>query len=145
MAHAQNSITINRPSADVFAYLADGLNNPNWRAGVVSIQLKSGQAGTVGAEYAQVLKGPGGRNVEGDYRITVADPGKELSFVVTTGPARPTGNYFFEATSDATRVNFVLDFEPRGLAKLMGPMIQKTMESEVAQLSSLKLKLESTS
>lgn len=143
MAHAENEIVINKPAAVVFGFIADGLNNPKWRPGVVSIELTSGQEGRINAEYKQVLKGPGGRNIDGDYKITVATPNKELGFVVTAGPARPSGNYFFEAVGIGTKVKFVLDFQPKGLAKLMGPMIQKTMIGEVAQLANLKQLLES--
>ena len=145
MAHAENTVTIERPASEVYAYLADGLNNKAWRAGVVRIELKSGPAGAVGAVYRQVLTGPGGRRIDGDYEITAAVPGKELRFQVVAGPAHPTGVYTLTSAGDAdgTTVHFVLDLEPKGLMKLMGSMIAKTMESEVAQLSALKAALES--
>jgi len=38
-----------------------------------------------------------------------------------------------------------LDFQPKGLAKLMNPMIQSSMQSEVATLVNLKSYLESHS
>lgn len=89
MAHAENEITIHRSPQDVYAFLADGLNNPQWRSGIQSMFLKSGTPGTVGAVYGQTLTGPGGRPIAGDYTITTADPGKSLSFQVVAGPARP--------------------------------------------------------
>jgi uncharacterized membrane protein len=142
MAHAENEVVIRKPVSEVFTFLADGLNNTKWRAGVVSIELASGQAGQKGAQYKQVLKGPGGRNIDGDYKITVANADQELSFAVIAGPARPTGSYYFESAPDGTKVKFVLDFQPKGLARLMGPMIQKTMVSEVGQLANVKQILE---
>ena len=45
MPHAENTVTIDRPIEDVFAYLADGTNNPHWRSGVVSIERASGDVG----------------------------------------------------------------------------------------------------
>lgn len=143
MAHAENEIEINKPVGEVYAFLADGLNNLKWRSGVVSIELASGEVGEVGSEYKQILKGPGGRNIPGDYRVTTATPDSELSFVVIAGPARPTGNYFFAATPAGTKVRFVLDYQPVGVARLLTPMIQKTMVHEVAQLTRLKEVLES--
>jgi carbon monoxide dehydrogenase subunit G len=142
VAHASNEVLVNRPPGEVFAFIADGLNNPKWRPGVLSIELASGSAGQVGAVYRQLIKGPGGRKIDGDYEITRVESGKELSFQVVAGPARPTGSYSLEPAGDATRLRFVLDFQPKGLARLMGPMIQKTMRSEVAQLSALKQVLE---
>ena len=142
MAHAENETVINKPIEIVYAFLADGLNNPKWRPGVVSIELKSGSAGQVGTVYKQVLKGPGGRNIDGDYRVTTATPNAELAFAVIAGPARPTGSYYLEPALEGTMVRFVLDLHPKGLAKLMEPMIQKTMNGETAQLSNLKQWLE---
>jgi uncharacterized membrane protein len=143
MAHAENQIVINKPVSEVFSFLADGLNNPKWRAGVIEIKLKSGAAGSVGVEYRQVLKGPFGRNIDGDYRLLTVNQDKELKFAVTSGPARPTGEYLFEQQAGSTKLTFVLDYQTKGLAKLMEPMIQRTMNSEVAALSNLKQLLES--
>jgi hypothetical protein len=58
------------------------------------------------------------------------------------GPARPTGTYTLAPSNGGTRVSFVLDFKPTGLAKLMDGMIARTMQSEVATLANLKLVLE---
>ena len=63
-------------------------------------------------------------------------------FQVIAGPARPTGAYRLEAVDEATRVTFRLDYEPQGFARLMSPMIARTMRSEVAMLSNLKTYLE---
>jgi uncharacterized membrane protein len=145
MARATNTVVIHRPVTLVFAFLADGLNNPQWRDGVVSIDLASGEPGSVGAEYRQVLKGPGGRNIDGDYRLTAVVPDSELSFAVTTGPARPTGVYRFRPMPDGgTEVTFTLEYQAKGLKRLMEPMIQKTMLTEVGALSKLKRVLEAS-
>ena len=66
----------------MYAFLADGLNNPKWRKGVREISLASGVAGTLGAVYSRNLTGPGNRPIPGDYSITTATPGQELGFQV---------------------------------------------------------------
>ena len=142
MAHAENRVTINRPPQVVFAFLADGLNEPLWRTGIKEITLKSGTAGTIGAVYGQTLTGPGGRSIAGDYQITEAVPGELLRFQVVAGPARPTGEYRLHAVTGGTEVQFTLDVQPKGFIRLMGAMIAKTMEAEVAQLPALKTVLE---
>ena len=142
MLHAEHSVTINRPSRAVFDYLADGTHNRDWRTGVVEIRRTTETAGQ-GASYRQVLTGPGGRRIDGDYRVTVFDPPRRLEFVVTAGPARPAG--LFELTENpdqSTSVRFALDIAPTGLMNLMTPMIRKTMRTEVAQLDTLKEVLE---
>jgi uncharacterized protein YndB with AHSA1/START domain len=142
MPHAENSVTVDRPIGDVFAYLADGTNNRRWRSGVVSIERTSTGDGA-GAAYRQKLRGPGGRTIDGDYRVTAFEPPTGLEFQVTAGPARPTGRFTLtEAGPGRTTVTFALDLVPTGLMRLMGPMIARTMRSEVDQLSRLKADLE---
>jgi hypothetical protein len=62
---------------------------------------------------------------------------------VIAGPARPTGAYSLQPEGAGTRVRFVLDFKPSGLARLMDGVIERTMRSEVGMLDNLKTYLES--
>ena len=142
MAHAEGNITIDRPVKAVFDFIADGLNNPLWRSSVADIQRVPGKPLGVGALFKQGLKGPGGRRIDGDYEIVESLPNQSIKFQVIAGPARPTGTYKFEAAGSSTRLTFTLHFEPKGLAKLMDPMIASSMRSEVAMLSNLKTYLE---
>jgi uncharacterized protein YndB with AHSA1/START domain len=142
MPHAEHTVTIDRPAQDVFDYLADGTHNRDWRSGVLEIERTTATSGE-DAAYRQVLAGPGGRRIDGDYRITVSDPPRRLEFAVTAGPARPTG--VFELTDGLgtrTVVRFALDLQPTGFMKLMTPMITRQMRREVAQLETLKSLLE---
>jgi uncharacterized membrane protein len=142
MAHAEESITINRPADEVFNFVLDGTKNLLWRPAVIDIQQVPGKELGVGSVFKQGLKGPGGRRIDGDYEIVECRPNELIAFQVIAGPARPTGTYRFETVGNATRVTFILHFEPKGLAKLMDPMIASTMRSEVATLSNLKAYLE---
>lgn len=145
MAHAEESITINRPADEVFNFVLDGTKNPLWRPAIIDIQQVPGKELGVGSVFKQGLKGPGGRRIDGDYEIVEFRLNELIAFQVIAGPARPTGTYRFETVGNATRVTFTLHFEPKGLAKLMDPMITSTMRSEVATLSNLKVYLESQS
>jgi uncharacterized protein YndB with AHSA1/START domain len=145
MPHAEHTITVHRPAGAVFDYLADGTHNPEWRSGVLEIERTS-PAGGDGATYRQVLSGPGGRRIDGDYLVTVFDPPRRLEFQVIAGPARPTGVFeLTETTPGSTVVRFALDLQPTGLMKLMTPMIAKQVRNEVAQLDALKTVLERAS
>jgi uncharacterized protein YndB with AHSA1/START domain len=144
MPNAEHTVTIDRPANDVFDYLADGTHNREWRAGVLEI-ARTSAAGGEGATYRQVLAGPGGRRIDGDYRVTVFDPPRRLEFHVTAGPARPVGVFELTENPDkTTRVRFALDLKPAGLMKLMTPMITRQVRREVAQLDTLKTVLERT-
>jgi hypothetical protein len=142
MAHAESSVTISRTLSDVYNFLLDGANNQKWRPGVLDIAHDSSTPAGLGAIYKQGLKGPGGR-IDGDYKITRLQPNQLIEFQVVTGPARPTGIYTLAQAEGGTKVTFVLDFQPKGLAKLMDGIIGKTMQSEVGNLANLKSVLES--
>jgi len=142
MPHAEHTVTVNRPADAVFDYLADGTHNSEWRSGVLEIERTSPSGGE-GATYRQVLSGPGGRRIDGDYRVTVFDRPNRLEFQVIAGPLRPTGVFeLTETTPGTTTVRFALDAKPAGLMKLMTPMIAKQVHNEVAHLDTLKAILE---
>ena len=142
MSSAQHSVTIQRPVGEVFAFVADGLNGPRWRPGIVDIAHVSGQG--AGAVYRQGAKGPGGRRVAADYELTVYEPDRHLAFKVIAGPVRPTGEYRFEAVGEGTRLTFSLAAELSGLQKLvLGGAVQRTMDAEVGAIEKLKSVLES--
>jgi uncharacterized protein YndB with AHSA1/START domain len=133
MAHAEQKVSVPRPIAEVFAFLADGTKEPLWRPGVTQASHVSGSG--VGAQYAQTMKGPAGRSIPGDYRITRYDEPTRLDFEVTAGPARPTGSFVLrEIDPMTTEVTFLLDLQPRGLMILLTPMINRQVKSEVANI-----------
>jgi uncharacterized protein YndB with AHSA1/START domain len=141
MLSAEREVTIARPVAEVFAFVADGLNAPRWRPGVLDISLASGAG--LGAVYKQGVKGPGGRRIDADYRVTAFEPNRRLSFEAIAGPVRPTGQFFFDDVNGGTRLTFALQAELGGLKKLlMGGAVQKTMNAEVAATERLKEVLE---
>ncbi|MBI2780598.1 MAG: SRPBCC family protein [Chloroflexi bacterium] len=141
MPSATNTITVNRPPDAVFAFLADGTTGPQWRPGILDIAHQGGSG--VGARYRQGVKGPGGRRVAADYKITAWESGRRLAFIATAGPIRPIGEYRLEAVSEGTRVTFSLSVDLSGIKKLlMGGAVQSTMDAEVRSLSKLKQVLE---
>ncbi len=136
MPEASNSVEIARTPADVFAFLADGTTNPQWRDGVTDVRLKSGNG--IGAIYEQGVKGPFGRRVPADYEITAYEPNRRIGFRAIAGPVRPEGAYELEPAAGGTQLTFRLSCSPSGLSKIMTPMVAKTMRSEVAQLDRLR-------
>ncbi|MFD7154810.1 SRPBCC family protein [Kribbella sp. NPDC059898] len=142
MPEAVHTVRINRQPADVFAYFADGENDPQWRPAVKEI-TRTGPIGP-GMTYHQRITGPGGRAIPSDYRVTAYEPDTHLAFEVTAGPVRPTGDYHFAPVDEGTEVTFKLSAELTGLKKLlMTKPVQQSMNSEVAALDRAKQILES--
>jgi uncharacterized membrane protein len=141
MPSAENSVVINRPRSDVFAFVADHENDPKWRPGVVDIKRASGDG--QGAVYTQGVQGPMGRRIDADFEVTAYQDGTLLAFRTLAGPVRPEGSYRFEDANGGTRVTFSLNANLRGAQRLMAPMVGKSMRNQVAALDSLKRVLES--
>jgi len=138
---AENSVVINRPRAEVFAFVADHENDPKWRPGVADIKRASGEG--QGAVYTQGMKGPIGKRIDADFEVTAYQPDTLLAFRTLAGPVRPEGSYRFEDADGGTRVTFSLNASVSGAKKLLAPMVSKSMRNEVAALDNLKRVLES--
>ena len=72
MPSAENSIVINRPRSEVFAFVADHENDKKWRPGVMDMERASGDGR--GAIYRQGVKGPMGRRIPADVEVTAYEP-----------------------------------------------------------------------
>ena len=141
MPSASNTITIERPIDEVFAFVADGLNGPKWRPGILDIAHASGHG--VGQLYRQGVRGPGGRRIAADYEITEYEPPRRLAFKAVAGPVHPAGSYDLVEAGAGTTITFTLVVELSGLKRLlMGGAVQSTMDAEVASLERLKAALE---
>jgi uncharacterized membrane protein len=138
---ASQSVTINRPASEVFAFVADGENAPRWRTGVLDVQRVSGQG--VGAVYQQGVRGPGGRRIAADYEVTAYEPDTLLAFKTIAGPVRPTGEFRLQEADGATTLTLSLQADLGGVKRLfMSGTVQKTMDAEVAAIDNLKRLLE---
>lgn len=136
MTHAEQSVVVNRGAPEVFAFLADGLNEPTWRPDVVEVHPAVGSG--VGALWKQTMKGPGGRRIRGDYRITRQDDPTVIEFEVVAGPARPTGRFVLDPLSPtSTQVTFTLDLQATGLMRLLGAVLDKQVAKEAAAIRNL--------
>lgn len=143
MAHAEYHININRHINEVFNFVADGENNKKWLPFVMDVEFIGGRKDSLGAQYKQGVKGSFGRRVEGDYEVSNYQPNSLLAFQVTAGPVRPSGVFtFFSPSNGKTIIKFVLDFKPKGLAKLKNLIISRTMKKKVVCLKNLKNYLE---
>jgi uncharacterized membrane protein len=140
MPSAENSVVINRPRSEVFAFVADHENDPKWRPGVIDIKRASGEG--QGAVYTQGVQGPMGKRIDADFEVTAYQPDTLLAFRTLAGPVQPEGSYRFEDADGGTRVTFALNATLRGAQKLMAPMVGKSMRKQVAALDDLKRVLE---
>jgi uncharacterized protein YndB with AHSA1/START domain len=142
MPQATRTIVIARPRAEVFAFFADGENDPQWRPTVAMIKRDGPLA--AGVHYTQRIAGPRGREIPADLQVTTYEPDTMVAFHGVSGPLRPDGSYTFAVVDGGTSVTFSLSAEVTGIKKLfMTKPVQQAMDAEMASLDKAKALLES--
>ena len=77
-------------------------------------------------------------------RVSAYEPPTRYAFKVTSGPARPVGEYRFTTSGNATEVTFMLRAQLSGVKKVvMSKPVQDSMTGEMAALDTAKAVIES--
>jgi uncharacterized membrane protein len=134
MAAIGESIEIDRRPEEVFAYLDQLDRHGEWQGQIVSVKLETEGPTRVGSRATDTRRVPGGPR-EFTYEITEHDPPRKASFRVVNGPIRPHGTVTVEPLGDGvrSRVTLELDFEGRGLGKLLLPLVRLDAKKHVPE------------
>ena len=145
MLKIEQSVLINRPVAEVFAYLTRPEHTPKWQSGMVaSAQISDGPM-AVGTTFSEVRKMMG-RQMEQTMEVTAYRPNRQLSFRSIEAAVPHEAHVTFEAVGAGTRVSLTSIARPEGLLRLMAPFIGRRLRKEfVADFERLKQLLESRS
>ena len=144
MATFQNTVTIARPTKEVFAFLADFGNIPAWNYAIArTVQTSPGPA-RVGATYRQTRTVP--RRSEEAFRVTKFAAPRRLAIKGQIGPFHATSSYLLEPAADGTRLTNHVQLEPSSaLLRPLGPLAVPGVKAAVARnLGTLKQLLERT-
>jgi carbon monoxide dehydrogenase subunit G len=124
------TIRINRPAAEVFAYVADLEHAPDYVPSLVSMRKVSpGEIG-VGSRYEEVVL-MGGRRGDGTLEVTEYDPPRAFGHRGRGGPASFTARFTIEADgADACRLTHEYSVRLSGFSgKLIAPLVNRTVKS----------------
>ena len=125
-----DSVVIARPVMQVFAFVSDHENLPAWTVGVKdSRRLTEGPPGS-GSRY-RVVGALLGRTIESSYQVTAFDPGRGFDGTMTSPMFGFTEQYRFETDHDATRVSMTACVEPRGLFRVLAPVMAAGVRRQV--------------
>lgn len=131
-------MSIDRPASVIFDVIADGWRNPTWRPSVIEVSLHSGTGG-LGSVWRQVVRGPGGKAADADYRVTTHEPPRAYGFEVIAGPVRGTGLYTLTPGDDGeTAVRFVITLKPRGALRVLTGFVLRQVVDEIDNLDRLR-------
>jgi hypothetical protein len=138
----ENTVTIQRPAEEVFAFLADFENIPKWNYAIEETHKASAGPAGVGTRYRQTRSIPS-RSTE-DFEVTVFEPASRLAIHGQIGPFQATISYELEARAGATRLINNVELDPsRAMLRLAAPLATPKIKAAVAQnLAKLRLVLE---
>jgi uncharacterized protein YndB with AHSA1/START domain len=125
-----NTITIDRPPAAVFEYLADLENVPRWNYAIAETRkVTSGPVG-VGSRYLQTRTIPA--PAEETLEVTEFEPdlGLSLSGTLSSMPARIS--YTLHPEGNATAVTNTIELRPPRHLALVAPIAVRRIKSAVA-------------
>ena len=127
------SVEINRPAAEVFAYLDQLDRHREWQTSIVSTRVVTDGPTRVGTRYAEKRKVPGGpRDVP--CEITEHEPPRRYSFRGTAGPVRPVGTVTVAPLGESSsRVTTEFDFEGHGVGKLFAIFARRQAAKEIPE------------
>ena len=133
----EHAIELERPAAEVFAFVADFENNPRWQGGMKACRWTSDARAAVGATYVQEARFLG-RRIETHFRVTAFTPGTSISIESTRGtfPIQVTRRVE-QLGEGRCRVVAHIRGQPTGVLRLFGGMVQRNVARDYQTLKSL--------
>jgi carbon monoxide dehydrogenase subunit G len=123
-------VVVARPREEVFAFIADARNRPQWDDSVDSEELTSPEPIGVGSTIRTKLRSMG-RDYQYDWRITEHEPPSRVTIESTDGPF-PTTLVFDVREHDAgSLVEFSVTGRPGGALRLLQPLIARNTQQNL--------------
>lgn len=139
----KGEIVIERPIEEVFDFVADERNEPKYNPEMTVAEKVTDGAVGVGTKFHSMTAGRGGP-AEMTIEFTQFDrPRRIVETTHVSDVMVIDGELRFEPVAGGTKMTWLWDLHPRGIYKLLGPMIRRTGErEEVAVWTGLKHLLE---
>jgi uncharacterized membrane protein len=120
-----DSIEINRPAEEVFAYLDQLDRHGEWQEEILATSVETEGPTRVGTRATNRRRVPGGRQGI-TYEITEHEPPRRVSFQGVNGPVRARGTVLVEPLGESTaRVTLEFDLIGHGVGKLLAPLARR--------------------
>ena len=137
MINIRDQIEISRPQKQVFAFLTDLENIPNWQAEVVKSTVVTPGPVQAGTKFDEVVKiGP--FRVATHCVVTAYEPDRLLGVEAKSSPVNYGGTFTVESAGSGSRVALDARAQLRGLWKVFQPVlagdIRKGARQELAAL-----------
>lgn len=119
----EGDIVIERPLEEVFDFVADECNEPQYNPRMTRAEKISPGPIGVGTRFRSVMTGAGGAP-EIDIEFTEYVRPRRITERVHLSSMDINGALFFEPVPEGTLMAWVWDLEPHGVYKLMSPLVR---------------------
>jgi uncharacterized membrane protein len=144
MKPVRNEVEIDRPAAEVFAFLEDVTNNTQWLKGMRSCTWTTERPVRVGSRYEQVAEFLG-KEIRTSFEVTAHEPGRLVTIRSREGSSFPlTVTRLVEPIDDQrSRVIETVESDPGGFYRIAQPVLRAMVARNIARdYRSLKTLLE---
>lgn len=143
MINLEDSIVIDRPMSEIFAYVSDLTNAPEWQTGLLEVRRTTAAPLGIGTQFTFIRKFLG-RRLEATNEFTEYQPNETVTFVTTSGPVSVEASYLFKTEARGTRVTCRMQMKAEGFSRLAEPFVAASVQREMsAEFAYLKDLLES--
>jgi uncharacterized protein YndB with AHSA1/START domain len=137
----EESVEINRPPQEVFDYVANPENLPEWSGIVQEVHKETQGQPREGERFTTVAKFLG-RRFETPMEVTAHEPTRLHSDRSTGGPFPQEYTFVLEETAaGGTRLTQAAEGEPGGFFRLVGPLLEvagrRQFKTDLANLKDL--------
>jgi uncharacterized protein YndB with AHSA1/START domain len=122
MVKSAESVVLARTAGEVFRYVADLRNEPNWHVDVASVPPGTDPLPVVGKTYTVKFK-PFMGKTDGTFTVLEVDPGARVVYRADFAGLQPRITYTVEPVGDGARFTRAVEMQPRGVKVLMTPMM----------------------
>jgi carbon monoxide dehydrogenase subunit G len=123
----ENTRMINRPIEDVFAFLADPHNNPEWMSGVIDINRSGTGPVKLGDTFQHTVKFLG-RSATLTFQVIELEPPRRYCVRNLGGPIEFHGCYTLESRHGQTQFTHTLEGDPGNLFRFGGAVVERAVK-----------------
>jgi uncharacterized protein YndB with AHSA1/START domain len=131
MSEFEHAVLIDRPVAEVFAFVTDPANNPSWMPFAVEVAVMTGGPVRVGTRVRQ-SNGFLGRRFDTIFEVTELEPDRRCAIRFLAGPVWGTSVYSLAPAGGGTGLVVEMDIEAHRFFRMAEPVFAGVAQLELS-------------
>ena len=140
MASVSGTVLIDRPRDDVFAYVSDYENDPQWRSGVSGMLHDPPGRVSIGVRTHEVMRFMG-RDMATESEVVEYEPGRKIAFRTISGALSARGYRLVEDAGTGTKLTYHADADltaaHRPFTALIKWVFSRRVDADLTRLTAI--------